>query len=139
MVAFSIAELDLELIGSTQPHIADAGNKLVGDIGWNDYQLAKPRMSGTLDGNAVAAGGKNLRIIDRKTARGASALTLPASTAAGDVLWRDRRIHVGGGTLTAVVVDGVTLPDVPRAFDVPSGRPWSITYTGSPTGAQVAV
>jgi hypothetical protein len=139
LVTFSIAELDLELIGSTQPHFADAANKLVGDIGWNDYQLATPRMSGTLDGNAVAAGGKNLRIIDRKTPRGASSLTLPATGAAGAVLWRDRRIHIGGGTLTGVTVDGVALPDVPRAFDVPSGRPWSIAYTGSPTAAQVAV
>lgn len=129
MVGFSILELDLELTGVSQAHIIDSTNRLVGDIGWNDYQLTKPRMNG----------GKNLRIIDRKTARGASALTLPASGAAGAVVWRDRRIHIGGGTLTAVVVDGQTLPDVPRAFDVPSGQAWSITYTGTPTAAQVAV
>jgi hypothetical protein len=129
MIGFSILELDLELTGATQPHIIDAANRLVGDIGWNDYQLTKPRLSG----------GKNLRIIDRKTARGATALTVPASGAAGAAVWRDRRIHLGGGTVTQVVVDGQTLPDVPRAFDVPSGQAWSVTYTGSPTAVQVTV
>lgn len=125
--ALTIVELDLELIGDTQNHIIDTNNYLYGEIGWNDYLSVQPKVSG----------GRNLRIIDRKTARGSFDLTLPASTAAGTVKWRDRRIHIGGGTLTAVVVDGKTLPDVPRAFEVPSGRPWSITYTGSPTAVEV--
>jgi hypothetical protein len=127
--AFSIAELDLELIGSSQQHFMDANSRAYGEIGWNDYQSVTPR---------ITTGVKNLRIIDRKTPRGSSALTLSASGAAGSIMWRDRRIHIGGGTLTAVTVDGVTLPDVPRSFDVPSGRPWTVTYTGTPTAAQVA-
>jgi hypothetical protein len=129
-VGLTITELDLELIGSSQAHVIDPSNLLRGEIGWNDYTAAVPRLTN---------GGRNLRIIDRKTARGASSLTVPASAAAGPVVWRDRRIHIGGGTISAVNVDGLVLPDVPRAFDVPSGRPWSVTYTGSPTAVQVAV
>ncbi|HTI26181.1 MAG TPA: hypothetical protein VL652_34650 [Kutzneria sp.] len=69
---------------------------------------------------------------------GTSGTTTPpavpsSGTALRNPFWRDCAVHVSGGTVTAIAVDGQTLGVTSGLVMVPTGRKITLTYSAAPT------
>lgn len=66
--------------------------------------------------------------------------TIPSSgTALLNPFWRNAQIHLAGGTVTEVAIDGVNQLSTSGAFTVPSGHSITLTYSGTPSWAWTLV
>lgn len=126
----TIAQLDTESAPpgpfALSATISDAANKLFGEV-----NLAPNAGADSI----VITGAGNLRINRIDTTRGAAAApSVPASgVALRSPSWRDAAVHISGGTVTAIAVDGQTLGVTSGLVMVPSGKTITLTYSVAPT------
>lgn len=89
--------------------------------------------------NAVNVTGGPLALEILNLDQGLGPVTPPAvpasATALTNPFWRHAQVHVSGGTVTAVAVDGVNQLSTSGAFDVPSGHSITLTYSVAPSWA----
>ena len=115
---------------ATAYDVSDSGGQLRGEFHWADVVDAR--------GPVITGAGK-LRIVNDVQGPGAwsGQPSVPASTTnQQNTAWRDAAVSVKGGTVTAVVVDGVTVSTVTNTtVFVPAGKNISITYSAAPTWA----
>lgn len=104
--------------------------------GNNGTSLSNALNSGANAVNVVG-GALALEVINLDQGLGpVTAPTLPASgTALTNPFWRHATVHVSGGTVTQVSVDGVNQLSTSGAFDVPSGHSITLTYSVAPSWA----
>jgi hypothetical protein len=122
--ALDIAACDTE-ISDTGTHILDANSNLRGEIRWHDYQATAPRVSGA----------RHVRIINTASKRGnVAAPALPATTVElVNPFWRDAAVAIAGGTVTAILVDGVATGLTSGTVIVPAGKGITVNYSVAPT------
>ncbi len=106
----------------------DTQNGLVGTIWFSDNTRNPPTVSGCA----------NLKIVDMVRLPGAVDVgdtpAVPATTVGlRNPFWRDAFVHIAGGTVTAIAVDGRTLGVTSGLVAVPSGRTITLTYSSAPT------
>jgi hypothetical protein len=125
-----IAVLDVEETNSgafTHVYtVNDSGNSLRGYIGFHNGDPGGPTLNGAT----------KIKVVNLTLPPGAATTpTLPSSGVASTPVWRDAYIAVTGGTTTAASVDGVAqgFTTTPFSLFVPSGKTFSITYSGAPT------
>jgi hypothetical protein len=125
-IGIHIAMYDTEGVDT---HVDDAQNALGGLILWNDNNNAT--MAPTV------VGGRNVQIIATRRDRGPVASpAVPATTVAlVNPFYRDADVFITGGTVTAVAIDGITVPGSTVAgwFPVPTGATITLTYSVAPT------
>lgn len=104
--------------------------------GNNGTSLSSALSSGP---NAVNVVGGALALEVLNLDQGLGPVTPPAvpasTTALTNPFWRHAQVHVSGGTVTAVAVDGVNQLSTSGAFDVPSGHSITLTYSVAPSWA----
>lgn len=92
--------------------------------------------SGTYSARGPAAG-LNIRVYDDTRQSGAVAAAnfpLPASgVATVNPINRDLMVTAAGGSITGIAVDGQNLGITSGPFILPTCRPYTLTYTGTPT------
>ncbi len=113
---------------ATGVEFKDSQNSLVGVIHFTDNTRNAPQVTGC----------ENVKIIDNIRRPGAVSIgdtpAIPATTVAlKNPFWRDAFVHVSGGTVTAIAVDGRTLGVTSGMVSVPSGRTITLTYSVAPT------
>jgi len=118
-----IGQLNTELAAGTA--FIDAGNGLVGQVGYTANDASAPTVTGC----------GQWRIIDLNRFPGvATAPGVPASTVAlRNPFWRDAAVHIAGGTVTVIAVDGQTLGVTSGLVIVPTGKTITLTYSVAPT------
>lgn len=114
----TIQQLNIESVPTT---ISDSGNKLVGEIRFQNNSGAAP----------VVSGAARIKIVDLSLDPGAFTAALPASGSPSTPSFRDTFYSISAA-LTGVTVDGKALGAVSQFF-VPSGKVYTPTYGGSPT------
>jgi hypothetical protein len=149
----------------TQLIVLNGGfNKLdidVADIEWTTGAIVKDvstspalgRIGITSNGNsgaslntALSSGGTAVVVSNGPIAleitnldQAVGAVTPPAvpgsTTALVNPFWRRADVHVSGGTVTQVAVDGVNQLSTSGSFTVPSGHSITLTYSSAPTWA----
>lgn len=110
--------------------IYDPGNALQGEIRWIN----------NVDNRAIIVNGAgHLKIKNLSLNPGvwSGAPALPSSgTAMTNTAYRDAWVDITGGTVTAIAVNGVTIPgQTSGRVEVPSGDTIAITYSAAPTVA----
>lgn len=122
-VKFRILMLDVEALGKL---VYDPNNLGIGEIykTGDDYDPA-----------STVIGGKFVRVIDGNRIGGSyAAPAIPASTTPLlNPVFRDAAIHITGGTVTAIRVDGVLLGVTSGLVILPTGKTVALTYSTAPT------
>lgn len=125
-----IGAMHTETLGSAD--VDDPGSRLHGTIRWHAISRTAPTVNGAT----------NVQIINERVPRGAvtgtvAGINLPAVPASTTPLtnpyFRDAAVTVAGGTVTAIAVDGQTLGITSGTITVPSGKPFTLTYSVAPT------
>ena len=136
-INIDVETLDVESAGA----FFDPNNYGIGTIGW------RVNGSGHYQDGGIGTGGANLRVIQKNMPPGpqtAGAPAAPASTVPQfNWYYRDAQVWLStsGGSITAVSVGGLTLP-ITAGTDVgpvavPSGKSYTVTYTGTLSTAWV--
>lgn len=113
---------------STDVEFKDSNNSLAGVIYFTDNTRSVPQVTGC----------QNVKIIDNIRRPGAVSVgetpAVPATTVAlKNPFWRDAFVHIAGGTVTGIAVDGRTLGVTSGMVAVPTGRTITLTYSSAPT------
>lgn len=119
----NIHMLNTELAAGTA--FTDANGGLVGQVNFTANDNSAPTVSGCA----------NWRIVDLNRYPGAAAApAVPATTVAlRNPYWRDAAVHIAGGTVTVVDVDGQDLGVTSGLVIVPTGKSITLTYSSAPT------
>jgi len=119
-----IGRMDIEVSGSGTT-IIDQDDCLYGELHYAHNQSDPP----TVDGAA------NLKIIDDNVSPGAATSpSVPASTTPlANPFYRDAAVHVAGGTVSAISVDGQNVGVTSGLVIVPSGKSITLAYSSAPT------
>ncbi len=118
-----IANLNTEIISGTD--FLDTNSGLVGQINFTENNNTSPTVTGA----------NNVRIIDFNRYSGAAtAPSVPASTIAlKNPFYRDAAVHISGGTVTAIAIDGQATGVTSGLVMLPSGRNITLTYSSAPS------
>jgi hypothetical protein len=117
--------------------VNDPGSHLIGDIHWSAVSRAKP----------VVTGGKNINFINEHLPKGpvngtlgtggSQTIALPAVPGSGVPLLNPYgtacTVHVNGGTVSAIAVNGVQVTAGPGTVHVGSTHDITVTYSAPPT------
>lgn len=123
---------------STTAHIDDPTNLITGTFGFHRNSTSAGAASDGLSGLGtppIMNGGAKTRVVDMHRVPGAAtAPSVPATTVAlVNPFWRDAAVHVAGGTVTVIAVDGQATGVTAGLVMVPPGKTITLTYSVAPT------
>lgn len=149
VLAGAYNKLDVELCS-----IEWGGSHIVNDVGTTPgigrIGLSSNGGSGASLSSALNTGPTNVNVANGSLAleitnldQGLGSVTppaIPATTVAlTNPFWRTAEIHITGGTVTQVAIDGTNQLSTSGAFTLPAGHTITLTYSAAPTWAWTLV